>query len=103
MQTAKAEVTICRVFFENFSGDQVGPSINIHIHCVARFPTCTVHSAATPVHKHPHASRHDPVPQRQVRFLARSFGVPGDHTGQVSNGYRFPYGQTVPIRTCVCM
>lgn len=28
----------------------------------------------------------------QVRFLARSFGVPGDHTGQVSQGYRFPYG-----------
>ncbi|GAB5033479.1 delta-1-pyrroline-5-carboxylate dehydrogenase mitochondrial-like [Nannochloropsis oceanica] len=46
---AKAEVTISRVFLENFSGDQ-------------------------------------------VRFLARSFGVPGDHTGQVSNGYRFPYG-----------
>lgn len=28
----------------------------------------------------------------QVRFLARSFGVPGDHYGQQSNGYRFPFG-----------
>mmetsp|Transcript_25491 Transcript_25491/g.73345 ORF Transcript_25491/g.73345 Transcript_25491/m.73345 type:complete len:549 (+) Transcript_25491:88-1734(+) len=28
----------------------------------------------------------------QVRFLARSFGVPGDHTGQMSNGIRMPYG-----------
>jgi 1-pyrroline-5-carboxylate dehydrogenase len=28
----------------------------------------------------------------QVRFLARSFGVPGDHAGQVSNGYRWPFG-----------
>lgn len=25
----------------------------------------------------------------QVRFLARSFGVPGDHPGQQSNGYRW--------------
>lgn len=28
----------------------------------------------------------------QVRFLARSFGVPGDHAGQTSNGYRWPFG-----------
>jgi 1-pyrroline-5-carboxylate dehydrogenase len=28
----------------------------------------------------------------QVRFLARSFGVPGDHQGQASQGFRFPYG-----------
>jgi 1-pyrroline-5-carboxylate dehydrogenase len=27
-----------------------------------------------------------------VRFLARSFGVPGDHLGQQSNGYRWPFG-----------
>lgn len=27
-----------------------------------------------------------------VRFLSRSFGVPGDHYGQQSNGYRWPYG-----------
>eukprot|EP00560_Eucampia_antarctica_P001527 CAMPEP_0197833422 /NCGR_PEP_ID=MMETSP1437-20131217/18990_1 /TAXON_ID=49252 ORGANISM="Eucampia antarctica, Strain CCMP1452" /NCGR_SAMPLE_ID=MMETSP1437 /ASSEMBLY_ACC=CAM_ASM_001096 /LENGTH=489 /DNA_ID=CAMNT_0043437481 /DNA_START=291 /DNA_END=1760 /DNA_ORIENTATION=+ len=27
-----------------------------------------------------------------VRFLARSFGIPGDHYGQQSNGYRWPYG-----------
>jgi len=27
-----------------------------------------------------------------VRFLARSFGNPGDHVGQQSNGYRWPYG-----------
>jgi 1-pyrroline-5-carboxylate dehydrogenase len=32
-----------------------------------------------------------------VRFLARSFGVPGDHVGQQSNGYRFPYGPCVLI------
>jgi 1-pyrroline-5-carboxylate dehydrogenase len=28
----------------------------------------------------------------QVRFLLRSFGVPGDHPGQYSTGYRWPYG-----------
>nr|ANM86837.1 delta-1-pyrroline-5-carboxylate dehydrogenase [Stygiella incarcerata] len=28
----------------------------------------------------------------QVRFLARGFHVPGDHTGQQSNGYRWPFG-----------
>lgn len=27
-----------------------------------------------------------------VRFLARSFGVPGDHYGQQSSGYRWPFG-----------
>lgn len=27
-----------------------------------------------------------------MRFLARSFNVPGDHTGQSSTGYRWPYG-----------
>jgi 1-pyrroline-5-carboxylate dehydrogenase len=26
-----------------------------------------------------------------VRFLARNFGVPGDHVGQKSVGYRWPY------------
>ena len=33
----------------------------------------------------------------QVRFLARSFSVPGDHTGQMSSGYRWPYGPVVVI------
>ena len=28
----------------------------------------------------------------QVRWHARSFGVSGDHPGQQSNGYRWPYG-----------
>lgn len=32
-----------------------------------------------------------------VRYLARSFGVPGDHNGQQSNGYRFPYGPVALI------
>jgi 1-pyrroline-5-carboxylate dehydrogenase len=32
-----------------------------------------------------------------VRFLSRSFGVPGDHDGQVSNGYRFPFGSVALI------
>ncbi|KAF7846805.1 hypothetical protein BT93_L3713 [Corymbia citriodora subsp. variegata] len=31
----------------------------------------------------------------QVRFLARSFGVPGNHLGQQSLGFRWPYG---PVR-----
>ncbi|KAJ9560037.1 hypothetical protein OSB04_005197, partial [Centaurea solstitialis] len=31
----------------------------------------------------------------QVRFLARSFGVPGNHLGQQSHGFRWPYG---PVR-----
>eukprot|EP00735_Rhodelphis_limneticus_P003084 TRINITY_DN1431_c0_g1::TRINITY_DN1431_c0_g1_i1::g.27105::m.27105 TRINITY_DN1431_c0_g1::TRINITY_DN1431_c0_g1_i1::g.27105 ORF type:complete len:564 (+),score=141.07,sp/Q40255/ALDH_LINUS/66.15/0.0,Aldedh/PF00171.17/1.4e-42 TRINITY_DN1431_c0_g1_i1:42-1694(+) len=33
----------------------------------------------------------------QVRFLARSFGVPGDHFGQKSNGYRWPFGAVACI------
>jgi len=32
-----------------------------------------------------------------VRFLARSFGVPGDHYGQFSNGHRWPYGPVAII------
>jgi 1-pyrroline-5-carboxylate dehydrogenase len=28
----------------------------------------------------------------QVRFLARSFAHPGDHAGQQSSGFRWPYG-----------
>ena len=28
----------------------------------------------------------------QVRFMARSFSVSGDHAGQMSNGLRWPYG-----------
>lgn len=44
----------------------------------------------------------------QVRFLARSFGVPGNHAGQQSNGYRWPYGPvsnlplTPPCHSCTC-
>ncbi|XP_050376092.1 probable aldehyde dehydrogenase [Argentina anserina] len=33
----------------------------------------------------------------QVRFLARSFAVPGNHLGQQSNGYRWPYGPVAVI------
>ncbi|ETV85058.1 hypothetical protein H257_02935 [Aphanomyces astaci] len=33
----------------------------------------------------------------QVRFLARSFGVPGDHLGQMSTGHRWPYGPVALI------
>lgn len=33
----------------------------------------------------------------QVRFLARGFSVPGDHPGQMSNGYRWPYGPVTII------
>eukprot|EP00520_Triparma_pacifica_P003741 CAMPEP_0118657130 /NCGR_PEP_ID=MMETSP0785-20121206/13849_1 /TAXON_ID=91992 /ORGANISM="Bolidomonas pacifica, Strain CCMP 1866" /LENGTH=490 /DNA_ID=CAMNT_0006550017 /DNA_START=147 /DNA_END=1619 /DNA_ORIENTATION=- len=33
----------------------------------------------------------------QVRFLSRGFSVPGDHDGQESRGYRFPYGPTMII------
>jgi 1-pyrroline-5-carboxylate dehydrogenase len=33
----------------------------------------------------------------QVRFLARSFQVPGDHYGQMSSGYRWPFGPVVII------
>ena len=28
----------------------------------------------------------------QVRYLARSFGIPGDHAGQTSTGIRMPFG-----------
>lgn len=33
----------------------------------------------------------------QVRFLARGFSVPGDHSGQASHGYRWPYGPVALI------
>ncbi len=33
----------------------------------------------------------------QVRFLARGFSNPGDHEGQESRGYRWPYGPVVII------
>jgi 1-pyrroline-5-carboxylate dehydrogenase len=33
----------------------------------------------------------------QVRFLARSFAVPGDHPGQMSFGHRWPYGPVTII------
>merc|ERR1711939_113632 len=32
-----------------------------------------------------------------VRFLARSFGVPGDHAGQFTHGHRYPYGRVAII------
>ena len=48
------EVTVTRIFFENFSGDN-------------------------------------------VRFLARSFSNPGDHLGQESSGYRWPFGSVCVI------
>ncbi len=49
-----AEVTVTRVFLENFAGDG-------------------------------------------VRFLARGFSNPGDHTGQESRGYRWPFGPVVVV------
>ncbi len=33
----------------------------------------------------------------QVRFLAKGFNTPGDHFGQLSNGFRWPYGGVVII------
>ncbi|KAL9243217.1 hypothetical protein vseg_017130 [Gypsophila vaccaria] len=33
----------------------------------------------------------------QVRFLARSFAVPGNHLGQQSHGFRWPYGSVAII------
>tara|TARA_Y100000590_G_scaffold90669_2_gene102293 strand:- start:16209 stop:17765 length:1557 start_codon:yes stop_codon:yes gene_type:complete len=48
------EVTVTRIFLENFSGDN-------------------------------------------VRFLARSFSNPGDHFGQESSGYRWPFGSVCII------
>lgn len=32
-----------------------------------------------------------------MRFLARGFSNPGDHTGQASHGYRWPYGPVTLI------
>ena len=32
-----------------------------------------------------------------VRFLARGFQVPGDHAGQMSGGYRWPFGPVALI------
>lgn len=50
------------------------------------FPTPTV-EAVEPI----------PATAPQVRLLARSFGVPGDHAGQQSNGHRFPFGPVAII------
>ncbi|GAB2223809.1 hypothetical protein Droror1_Dr00004550 [Drosera rotundifolia] len=36
----------------------------------------------------------------QVRFLARSFAVPGNHLGQQSHGFRWPYG---PVNDALCL
>ena len=43
------------------------------------------------------ASRGSPAAWLQVRFMARSFGVSGDHPGQQSNGYRWPFGPVALI------
>jgi hypothetical protein len=32
-----------------------------------------------------------------VRMMAKSFGVPGDHAGQETRGYRFPYGNVAVV------
>ena len=54
LQQCAGEVSITRVFLENFAGDG-------------------------------------------VRFLARGFSNPGDHRGQESRGYRWPYGPVVVV------
>ena len=33
----------------------------------------------------------------QVRFLAKGFNTPGDHFGQITNGFRWPYGSVAII------
>ena len=33
----------------------------------------------------------------QVRFLSKGFNAPGDHLGQMSNGFRWPYGSVAII------
>ena len=33
----------------------------------------------------------------QVRFLAKGFNTPGDHFGQLSSGFRWPYGSVAII------
>jgi 1-pyrroline-5-carboxylate dehydrogenase len=53
-QQCRGEVTVTRIFLENFAGDS-------------------------------------------VRFLARGFSNPGDHPGQESRGYRWPYGPVAII------
>lgn len=37
------------------------------------------------------------LPFLQVRFLTRGFTNPGDHTGQSTSGYRWPYGPVAII------
>ena len=51
---AEGEIKLLKVFFQNYSGDQ-------------------------------------------VRYLARGFSVPGDHLGQETCGYRWPYGPVAII------
>ncbi|CAN0052022.1 unnamed protein product, partial [Phaeothamnion confervicola] len=94
---ALGEVTVTRRFLENFSGDQVQPPACWQetglaagwrplqfdyrgLYCEILFTICIRRAASVS------------TVGFQVRFLARSFAVPGDHTGQVTNGYRWPYG-----------
>ena len=37
------------------------------------------------------------APNSQVRFTARGFSVAGDHAGQQSSGYRWPFGPVALI------
>ena len=47
--------------------------------------------------QHQHNTIHHTTTNKQVRFLARGFTVPGDHPGQTSSGNRWPFGAVALI------
>ncbi len=86
---AMAEVTVTRLFLENFSGDQVPRAADgplSHQYALRRALPTVAACERLQMKLNPLSS------VMQVRFLARSFGVPGDHAGQTSHGYRWPFG-----------
>lgn len=102
---ALGEVKVTQKFLENFGGDQVKKnplflfptffmtslslsiplSLSFSIYCTLCLFLILIFLFFFSISFSNHCIN-------QVRFLARSFGVPGDHYGQTSHGYRWPYG-----------
>ena len=95
-QQAAGEVFVTRKFLENFCGDQVRETLYTFLFMLSLSRTIYIHLCCCI----PEVSALEYLFNEsaslccfyQVRFLARSFAVPGNHLGQQSHGYRWPYG-----------
>ncbi|ONK68657.1 uncharacterized protein A4U43_C05F14480 [Asparagus officinalis] len=91
---ALGEVQVTQKFLENFSGDQASD---------ASFPPMVLPRKIKRFGSwHGHLQFLATILDSRVMaiaglFLARSFAVPGNHLGQQSNGYRWPYGPVAII------